>query len=134
LVAVGYSSAVIAGIRRIVYPSGRAICLRGLLGEFKSRLHLLTREAANERGANHRFAFDEHFPEQDAITRGQIDGDFAQLDKMCRSLKDHVDQRLAHLDRQPTGPVPTFGDLSSGLGTIEATILRYGAIIDGRPF
>ena len=134
LVAAGYASAATVGVRRLVFPSGNAICLKRLLNDFKRHVHLLTREAIEARGERHRFVFHDHFSDEEAVSAAMIDAEVAELDRTCRPLKNYVDEHLAHVAQSPSCSIPKFSELHDGLACVERVLLKYGPLVDGRPF
>ena len=134
LIAEGYAASGTLGVRRLVFPSGNAVCMMGMLHAFKRNLHLLTRTAAAARSRTCGLAFEERFPEVESITHAMIDADIDALKEVCRPLKQHADERLAHLAREPRSSIPTFRELHDALETIEGILLRYGPVVDGQMF
>jgi len=106
-----YATIITTGLRRIIFPSGSAVCLVRLLGA-------IAKSSARP----------------SAISPAQVAEDVSQLVALGTIIKRHVDENIAHIAFAPTGPRPRWRDLSDALDLCAAVTLKYSNLLTSERF
>ncbi len=66
---------------------------------------------------------------QPYLDQSMIQQDIDDLKKNCERIKHYVDKRIAHYDKNPPSPLPTFRDLEQSINFIDALVRKYYLIL-----
>ncbi len=125
------------GLRRQIDKDQRTISLRRLLEEIRDQPEVLSRERYvalwDEPAIRKRFAaeaFDKFAgPGKPHIDPAMVEEDCSQLVKKIEGMKEYVDKRIAHYDKEGPTMLPTYADLDECLEFVEDLLKKYLAII-----
>ncbi len=147
-----YIDATVMAVRRQTDSNPKALSLNRLLKQLTKHCEEFTREdfvdnfldgrdprSDTERErleaisildlANKRF--DELTDEPGAAYLGadRLKADRSDLKRITAKVKQHVDQRVAHHDRDPEGELPTYGDLDRAIEHLCDLFRRYSELL-----
>lgn len=142
-----YAAATSIGIRRQLDPDKRSISLRRLLEEILKKPKVLSRQmfvssycsAVNEpetlkhmqKLANTEF---DTFAGQGNtyVDSSLVQGDIDELITKLGGIKDFVNKRVAHTDKQGPSHLPTFEEVRDCLKFLKTLVEKYALILRGR--
>lgn len=125
------------GLRRQADKDSRAISFYRLLKEIESQAGVVSRERyialCQDKGLRTEVA-DREFDRLAGIGRPHIDPsmvneDRAQLIEQTKDMKNYVDKRVAHYDRQRPTSLPTYADVDECLNFVETLLIKYLAVL-----
>lgn len=139
--ASNFAQATAVGIRRHAKMDKTSISLLRFLTEVKTYPDLISRqyyiglyEAANapiHMGEND---FDDLAGvSKDYLPSSLIDQQIDDLKKSVHAVEKYVDKRIAHYDTKAP-LIPTFGDLSDALATMERIVILYTRLLTGKGY
>ena len=145
-----YVSHIGSGIRRQMEESPRVVSLRRLLASMRSHPSLLTRKAfvkawcAGDENDDFEArcatsAFDDYAAKgTDHVDRRLIEGDISLLAETGATVKDFVDERVAHYDKAHARAdelarlaAPTFKELNDALDLLGTLLKKYYQLLTG---
>lgn len=140
--ASNYAQATAVGIRRFAKYNEKdkdSVSLLRFLNEVKNHSDLITRHTHLElyqgEGAYPHMGqnvFDEVAGEgNDRLPTSLIDRQIDELKKSVHEVEKYVDRRIAHYDRREP-KIPTFGDLSDALESMEKIVILYRLLLTGQ--
>src|SRR5664280_650951 len=104
MVRGAYADAMSSRVRRLIDKGRPTISLRRLLVELRGYPELFCNRVAP----------------------AELERDIEELHRTTRKIKDFVDQRVAHHQRNPVATVPTHRELNEGIDTLIAVLRKMG--------
>lgn len=132
-----YVEAMCVGLRRLIDGNRRTCSLKKLLEELLRRRQSFDRtwyraEGArrNQNAADTDYSFDLLAGEGQATMAARIRVDLDRLERASATIKDLVDQRIAHTQADgDLGEPPTFRDIDVAIETIDETLGIYYTLL-----
>jgi hypothetical protein len=140
--AWNFAQATAVGIRRFAKYNEKdkdSVSLLRFLNEVKKHPDLITRQTHlalyQGKGAYPHMGhsvFDEVAGEgNDRLPTSLIDGQIDDLKKSVHDVEKYADRRVAHYDRRDP-KIPTFGDLSDAMASMETIVILYRLLLTGQ--
>jgi hypothetical protein len=128
-----YAAAMSAAVRRFVDQRRDAVSFVRLLERVKARPSCVSREAYKKRCSNPNLPMNYLDADYDGlIGRGmphpdpaKIADEISEVKKQTESLKQFVDEHIAHTAIRQTKNLPNFQDLDDAINMLGAMVLRY---------